>query len=191
MAKRTCSVDGCERPSKWRGWCQKHYYRWYRHSDPLAVRPGLPRIEQSFWKKVVILGGCWGWSGAKNHGHGIFHARGRQVQAHRFAYELLVGPIPEGMTVGHRCHDEAAEVGACAGGECVHRECCNPAHLCLQTRGENTLSSPLTPSGKAARATHCPAGHAYDERNTRFNKDGTRHCRTCDAARHRERRRAS
>lgn len=34
MAKRTCSVEGCEAPHKCRGWCDKHYRRWRQHGDP-------------------------------------------------------------------------------------------------------------------------------------------------------------
>lgn len=35
------------------------------------------------------------------------------------------------------------------------------------------------------RKTHCPNGHAYDEANTRYEKDGSRKCRACDRERHR------
>jgi hypothetical protein len=34
MDEATCTVDGCEGVSKARGWCARHYYRWYRHGDP-------------------------------------------------------------------------------------------------------------------------------------------------------------
>lgn len=39
MAKRTCSVDGCDTPAKTRGWCVKHYERWRRHGDPTDGGP--------------------------------------------------------------------------------------------------------------------------------------------------------
>lgn len=35
----TCSIDGCEMPSRSRGWCSKHYQRWYKTGDPTAKRP--------------------------------------------------------------------------------------------------------------------------------------------------------
>lgn len=38
MTARTCSVDGCDRPHRSRGWCVAHYFRWRRHGDPLARR---------------------------------------------------------------------------------------------------------------------------------------------------------
>ena len=41
---RVCSIEGCDRPVDRRGWCLRHYGRWYRHGDPLAGRgpSGLP-----------------------------------------------------------------------------------------------------------------------------------------------------
>lgn len=44
MAQGTCTVDGCERPVKARGWCKMHYTRWHVHGDPLvALRSHAPR----------------------------------------------------------------------------------------------------------------------------------------------------
>jgi hypothetical protein len=44
-----CSVDGCDKPVKTRGWCQQHYMRWWKHGDPEVVYPdgakrGRPRL---------------------------------------------------------------------------------------------------------------------------------------------------
>lgn len=39
MAKRTCSVDGCDRPHKSKGYCEPHYQRWSRAGDPQADLP--------------------------------------------------------------------------------------------------------------------------------------------------------
>jgi hypothetical protein len=47
----------------------------------------------------------------------------RTALAHRVAYEALVGPIPDGMTIDHLCRN---------------KRCLNPAHMELVTRGENT-----------------------------------------------------
>ena len=73
--------------------------------------------------------GCWLWAGAMHGGnaraYGEFwpdsHRRG-MVYTHRFAYEEVVGPIPEGMCVLHRCDTPS---------------CVNPAHLFLGTQGDN------------------------------------------------------
>ncbi|MDP9301284.1 MAG: HNH endonuclease [Actinomycetota bacterium] len=66
---------------------------------------------------------CWPWMGSRiPFGHGRFAVDGRLVAAHRFAYELLVGPIPEGLCVLHRCDNPP---------------CCNPDHLFLGTIADN------------------------------------------------------
>lgn len=36
----TCSVGGCDREAKTRGWCRMHYLRWYKTGDPTKTRPG-------------------------------------------------------------------------------------------------------------------------------------------------------
>src|SRR5690606_9617480 len=39
MAARLCSIEGCNRPHRTRGWCDAHYTRWRKHGDPLAGGP--------------------------------------------------------------------------------------------------------------------------------------------------------
>jgi len=103
--------------------------------------------------------------------------------AHRVAYELFCGEIPDGYEVDHLCHPDD---GSCPPATCPHRRCCNPAHLAAVTRKANALRS-TSPMAKNALKTHCPKGHPYDEWNTGSNgRDGNRACRTCA----REKRRA-
>ncbi len=82
--------------------------------------------EQRFWAKVSKTDECWLWTGSKNDGYGKFRpvANQRPVLAHRYAYELLVGPIPRDLTLDHLCR--------------VH-SCVNPEHLEPVTRRENIL----------------------------------------------------
>lgn len=52
MNNRTCSIDGCDRPTKSRGWCQAHYFRWRRNGDP-----GGPQLQRRGYEPCHI-GGC-------------------------------------------------------------------------------------------------------------------------------------
>jgi len=92
--------------------------------------------------------------------------------AHRFGYELLVGPIPTGLTLDHLCRV---------------RTCVNPAHLEPVSIGENVLRGDTRPAANLKK-THCPRGHAYDAANTYIARGGERHCRTCNTAKSQRRR---
>jgi HNH endonuclease/AP2 domain len=83
-------------------------------------------VGHDFWDIVdrSDRGGCHPWTGRLSPwGYGLFYDRRqrRGVSAHRHAYQLAIGEIPEGLLVGHRC---------------LRPSCCNPAHLVLLTRKE-------------------------------------------------------
>ncbi|HJT99697.1 MAG TPA: HNH endonuclease signature motif containing protein [Actinomycetes bacterium] len=174
MAERICSDSGCNRPvgrHGGRGLCPRHYMRLRRLGTT-----SLPTAADRFWKKVnregpvpehrPELGPCWLWTGATAlSGYGRFTlggAHGPIVQAHRFAYELLVGPIPAGLELDHLC---------------AMPPCVNPAHAEPVTGAENNRRS-RSRSAENLRKTHCPQGHPYDQANTYWYR-GHRHCRTC------------
>lgn len=106
-----CSIVDCERGATRRGWCSKHYDRWRRNGDPeLSLRPTYTfgTVEERFWAKVDKSrgeNGCWLWTAGRfTNGYGQFGLTpAHPVQAHRLAYELQVGPIPEGLTIDHLC----------------------------------------------------------------------------------------
>lgn len=74
-----------------------------------------------FWARVEI-GVCWTWIGSTDRGYGVFGAQGRYFRAHRWAWEALVGPIPEGLHLDHLCRNPS---------------CVNPDHLEPVTQAEN------------------------------------------------------
>ncbi len=166
-----CSIVGCGSPSSARGWCGMHYMRWRRRGDPNSVRlPGrYPQpTEERFWNMVNKTDTCWLWTGCTaGRGYGLFGVNRKLVRPHRYAYELLVGPIPEGLQIDHLC---------------PNRGCVNPAHLRAVTAKVNILGGNGV-GAINARKTHCRKGHPYDKANTRVNKLGYRSCRTCDRIR--------
>ena len=76
-----------------------------------------------FWSNVTFSPYCWVWEGQLNKfGYGTFSLEGKKVFSHRLAFGMLVGNIPKGLEVDHRCHT---------------RHCINPQHLRLVTRKQN------------------------------------------------------
>lgn len=118
--------------------------------------------------------GCWHWTRTiTEDGYGrAERLNGSPAKmAHRAVYLTLVGAIPDGMQIGHVCHDDDAD---CPGGPtCLHRRCVNPSHLRPMTNQENAAAGHLL-----RRATHCRRGHELTGENV-YEYGGRRHCRTC------------
>ena len=79
----------------------------------------------SFWKHAVRRGAdeCWPWNGVcDQHGYGRIHFMSSKVKAHRVSYEMMNGPIPDGLLVRHTCDNP---------------NCVNPKHLCVGTQKDN------------------------------------------------------
>jgi hypothetical protein len=162
-----CAVEDCPKLERqWRrGWCSKHYERWRRHGDPNYYH-WTDTPWDRFWPKVDAAGICWEWRGTCNRlGYGQFSIKHRHVMAHRVAWELLVGPIPDGLELDHLCRNHG---------------CVNPDHLEPVTHAENMRRAPWTAVQIKRAQTHCKRGHPFAGDNVHLRSSGRRTCRSCD-----------
>lgn len=133
-------------------------------SFPIPIERALSKLDMS--------GDCWTWTAALNpKGYGMFRADGRMHLAHRWLYEALIGPVPQGLDLDHLCRNRA---------------CARPSHLEPVTHRENLMRGQTVNARGTRNAgkTHCKNGHEYTPINTGFRR-GYRYCRTC--ARHQRR----
>lgn len=140
-----------------------------------AVAVASPSIER-FWSRVdrsapppaghPEMGSCWLWTlGTDGQGYGCATVDGRQDRAHRHAYRLAIGPIPDGLVIDHLCRVTL---------------CLRPDHLEAVTRAENVRRG--VPSN--SKKSHCPAGHAYAVHGyTIPTRPRARYCQECNRLR--------
>lgn len=158
-----CPIAGCRNFQRARGYCTTHLLRLALYGDPntLSIRK-MMTPSQLFWSRVTggDIGTCWEWQGAITAaGYGAHMGAG----AHRFAYEDIVGPIPDGLQLDHLCNNKA---------------CVNPWHLEPVTPLVNTHRM-MIHTGTGIGATHCPSGHEYTVANIQPKAGNRRGCRAC------------
>lgn len=151
----------------------------------MPLRIGPPRDFTAAERERILArfersDGCWLWTGSVNTvtGYGAFtywrDGRVRMVGAHRAVYEVLVGPIADGMTLDHLC---------------MTKRCVRPDHLEAVTHEENLRRSHehYGPTGAAVSTGLCRRGHELTPDNVVVNATtGRRQCRTCRNASKRE-----
>lgn len=163
-----CRAEECENEAgKSKGLCGKHYHYWQRYGT----------LERKYPLHLLVRSdeGCLLDTGSVDrNGYAYAQMGGKSTRAHIKAYVEAYGPVPDGMLVGHVCHDEARARGECGLGRCDHRRCVEPEHLKAMTNKENL---------QVLRRNDFKCGHPYTEENTYYRKDGKKTCRICDLAR--------
>lgn len=125
---KVCAVEDCETPSGRSNLCPKHYMR-KRRTGSVELGPRVAHnrnTEADFWVQVAkgAAAQCWLWTkGVDGDGYGRLSFRGEKIKAHRLAFRLTFGYLPEGDRMV--CHS------------CDNPPCCNPAHLYDGTGSDN------------------------------------------------------
>ena len=128
-------------------------------------------VTERLLAKVKKSDGCWLWTGAISiYGYARFLHGGKNRFAHRVAYTLFVGPIPDGMSVCHKCDTP---------------RCINPDHLFLGTLADNMMDCVSKGRHYQAKKIKCPKGHPYTPENTGL-WGGRRNCLICSRLRKRK-----
>ena len=123
MTKNKCAYPPCIKTTRTLGWCQEHYDKNRRYGTPLGSGKRFSTPQEALEARTRWEDGCLLWTGSSHHlGYGRLRTKGKNVYAHRLAWEIANGPIPEGAEIDHICHSPA---------------CVNLEHLRIATRGEN------------------------------------------------------
>lgn len=140
---------------------------WAAKMQQKSIPQLSPEQLDKFWYRVEVHqpSGCWQWRGTiERWGYGQFSLgkKAGKFRAHRVAYSVLIGPVPDGMQLDHLCRNNG---------------CVNPDHLQVTTGRINTLRGYGT-SGMNARKTHCKRGHELSGDNI-YQYGNRRSCKLC------------
>jgi len=111
------------------------------------AKPRSLTPKERFWSHVKKTDGCWLWTATKAGAYGQTTVQGRSVPAHRHAWMIEHGAIPDGLLVLHKCDEPL---------------CVRPEHLFLGSQSDNVRDA--FNKGRMAQPNH---GQLIGERNGR------------------------
>lgn len=185
MGNRTCSIEGCGKPVKARGWCGAHHQNWRRTGTPYGISavpvvglPGerwLPIVGWESLYQVSDLGRVYsvrkgrfiGWTTGNGYRLATLcdgEGNDEQQYIHVLVAEAFIGPKPPGEEVRHLDGTRTNNVWT---------------NLAWGTRSENMRDKERHGTSWQLNKTRCPQDHPYDEENTYWHPKGGRICRTC------------
>lgn len=126
------------------------------------------RLDAYPWGGRVLVAeqGCWLWTGYTVNGYGRYQSGGKSHGAHRYVYEELIAPIPQGLVCDHLCRNP---------------RCVNPTHIEPVTNRENVRRGVAGHSVREywKNSLTCTAGHPWTDQRPVFNHRGQRTCQIC------------
>ena len=102
--------------------------------------------------------------GITNNGYSRIRVNDKNIQAHRWAWELVKGQIPDEFVIDHICRN---------------RKCVLPEHLRMVTQQKNIMAGLHNIDNRS----HCNQGHPFVKENIMIRKSGKRECAECNRIR--------
>ena len=170
-SRGSCSIEGCNLAHLARGFCTKHWNEWRASVTPEEfVRRRYQTLNEALdGRSRASDGGCLIWTGnvagPEPYQYGVLTFGGKKLYAHRVAYEVAKGAIPEGMDVDHICHV---------------RLCVNADHLRPASRKQNSENL----AGSHANSHTGVRGVTYDANRGQYRARVKHHYREIHVGRY-------